>query len=83
MAKLDIQVRRKELERERAYLFPHIPLVEGILEKALEPGAVVKVSAGVLSNWPSPLLRSRSGVESEPNCGFGTAAQLRIRLHQE
>ncbi len=40
-----MQVRRKELERERAHLFPHIPLVEGILEKALEPGTAVKVTA--------------------------------------
>ncbi|CAL5220429.1 g2443 [Coccomyxa viridis] len=35
-------VRRRELEQERAHLFPHIPLVEGILDKALEPGTAVK-----------------------------------------
>ena len=40
-----MQVRRKELEQERAHLFPHIPLVEGILERALEPGTAVKVIA--------------------------------------
>ena len=41
-----VQVRRRALEQERAHLFPHIPLVEGILEKALEPGAGVKVRVG-------------------------------------
>ena len=51
MAGRPVQVRRKALEQERAHLFPHIPLVEGILEKAVEPGAVVKVRA-CFANFP-------------------------------
>ena len=43
LAQCYMQVRRRELEQERAHLFPHIPLVEGILETALEPGTSVKV----------------------------------------
>ena len=85
MTQLNIQVRRKQLERERAYLFPHIPLVEAILEKALEPGAVVKVSAGVLSIG---LLRSSDpamvrDLPLEPNFGFRAADQLTVKLQKE
>ena len=46
-----MQVRRKELERERAHLFPHIPLVEGILEKALR--ARDSCEGNSLQNSPS------------------------------
>ncbi len=43
-----LQAKRRRLEEERAHLFPHIPLVEGILEMALNSDVKIKVNAHVL-----------------------------------
>jgi hypothetical protein len=43
-----LQARRRRLEEERAHLFPHIPLVEGVLEKALDPEMEIKVTSRTL-----------------------------------
>lgn len=43
-----LQVKRRRLEEERAHLFPHVPLIEGVLEKALDPEVEIKVISHTL-----------------------------------
>lgn len=52
-----LQAKRRRLEEERAHLFPHIPLVEGVLERALDPEVEIKVISDTLIHTMTSYLR--------------------------